>query len=137
MEKKNPPKDKDIESSTLEQRKKKHASNASIRNNKRLPWWVELLFVQIGLPDKWLVKLLKTKKNSIEFYKTERKVIITIILFLLAIGYFQPVVRYSKAKLNCQNIAKKYILQNKNIDKNNVRMLKVNLCNGGNELDKF
>jgi len=31
------------------------------KNNKdkNLPWWVELLFVQIGLPDNLLIKILK------------------------------------------------------------------------------
>ena len=31
------------------------------KKNKDLPWWVELLFVQIGLPDKLLLKILKAK----------------------------------------------------------------------------
>ena len=41
--------------STSEQSKKK--------KEKNLPWWVELLFVQIGLPDKLLIKILNAKKN--------------------------------------------------------------------------
>ena len=137
MEKKNSSKGKGIENSTFEQRMKKNSSNASSVNKKRLPWWVEFLFVQVGLPDKWLVKILKSKKNAYEFYKSEKKIILSAILFIFAIAYFQPVIKYSKAKLTCQNIAKKYILDKKIIDKNKVKMLKVNLCNGGNEIDKF
>ena len=38
-------------------------------NNKKLPWWVELLFVQIGLPDKILIKILKAQKESKELIK--------------------------------------------------------------------
>ena len=37
------------------------------KKGKDLPWWVELLFVQIGLPDKLLIKILKARKNSKEF----------------------------------------------------------------------
>ncbi len=39
------------------------SSNFKKKKDKDLPWWVELLFVQIGLPDKLLIKLLKAKKN--------------------------------------------------------------------------
>ena len=137
MEKKNSTKGKNIENSNSEQANRRHSSNPSLRNNKRLPWWVELLFVQIGLPDKWLVKILKAKKNSREFIKNERKLIFLVGLLFLALGYFQPVVKYSREKLECQKIARKYILKNQNIDKKNIKMLKVNLCNGGNEIDKF
>ena len=40
----------------------------SDKNQTKLPWWVELLFVQIGLPDSWLSKYLKKKKRSSKFY---------------------------------------------------------------------
>ena len=42
------------------------------KRDKDLPWWVELLFVQIGLPDKLLVKILKAKRNSKELIKNEK-----------------------------------------------------------------
>ena len=42
------------------------SENSKKRKQKDLPWWVELLFVQIGLPDKFLIKILKAKKNSRE-----------------------------------------------------------------------
>ena len=43
--------------------------NSKKKINKDLPWWVELLFVQIGLPDKLLIKILNTKKKSKELIK--------------------------------------------------------------------
>ena len=43
------------------------------KKDKDLPWWVELLFVQIGLPDKLLIKILKAKKTSKEFIKNKNK----------------------------------------------------------------
>ena len=39
----------------MEQRKNKISPKKDL-SDKKLPWWVELLFVQIGLPDKWLAK---------------------------------------------------------------------------------
>ena len=46
--------------------------NSKGKKDKNLPWWVELLFVQIGLPDKLLIKILKTKKNAKELIKNEK-----------------------------------------------------------------
>ena len=47
--------------------------NSNKKKEKNLPWWVELLFVQIGLPDKFLIKILNTKKESDELIKNEKK----------------------------------------------------------------
>ena len=45
------------------------SESSKSKKNKNLPWWVELLFVQIGLPDKLLIKILKAKKKSKELIK--------------------------------------------------------------------
>ena len=63
MEKRNLNNEQKVKKSKLEERKKINSSNSSQINQKRLPLWVEILFVQIGLPDKWLIKILKTKKK--------------------------------------------------------------------------
>ena len=61
----------------------------SDKNQSKLPWWVELLFVQIGLPDSWLSKYLKKKKEAANFIDENKKnivysaIIIAGILFLL------------------------------------------------------
>ena len=60
MEKKESRKAQDIKNSTFETKKLKASSNSNNKKEKSLPWWVELLFVQIGLPDKWLIKILKS-----------------------------------------------------------------------------
>ena len=49
------------------------------KKDKSLPWWVELLFVQIGLPDKLLIKILNTKKKSKELFQNEKKSLITYL----------------------------------------------------------
>ena len=112
----------------------KHSSK---NKDKDLPWWVELLFVQIGLPDKLLVKILKAKKTSKEFIKNEKKSIIIFLFVITTLGYFYPVIKHAKNKLDCEVIAKNYIIKNKNIvgiNKRELRMLSTNFCYGGEEI---
>ena len=138
MEKRNLNNERDVKKSSFDERKKRNSSKSNQTNQKRLPWWVELLFVQIGLPDKWLIKILKTKKNAIDFYCKEKKMIFLIFLFLFTMGYFQPVIKYSNSKLKCQKTALNFIneitrTKSKNLKR--VEMLTVNFCNGGNEIE--
>ena len=140
MEKKNSINEQEIKKSTFEQRKKKNPSNSVQTNDKKLPWWVEFLFVQIGLPDKWLIYLLRTKKKTNELFKNEKKFLFSILVFLLTVGYFQPVIKYSSTKLKCQSKAKAYIvnkLKSNKYDIATINMIAVNLCNGGKEIDNF
>ena len=137
MEKKESRKVQDIKNQTFENKKLKASSSSNKKKDKNLPWWVELLFVQIGLPDKFLIKILKSKKRSSELIKNEKKFIFKFILILTALLYFYPVVKYSKTKLDCEKIAKNYIMENKNltnINSNQLRMLSTNFCNGGDEI---
>ena len=104
---------------------------------KDLPWWVELLFVQVGLPDTLLIKILKAKKNSKEFFIKEKKSVITILFLLAILGYFYPVIKHAKNKLDCETIAKNYIIKKKNIkqlNKRELKMLSTNFCYGGEEV---
>ena len=138
MEKRNLNNEQEVKKSTFEERKKRNPTKSSQINQKRLPWWVELLFVQIGLPDNWLIKILKTKKNTLDFYKEKKKYIFLVSLFLFTLGYFQPVIRDSNSKLKCQKVAYKIIkeinlFKNENIEK--LEMQSVNYCNGGNEIE--
>ena len=41
-----------------------NANRSRKKKDNDLPWWVELVFVQIGLPDKLLIKILKPKENQ-------------------------------------------------------------------------
>ena len=137
MEKKESRKVQDIKNPTFESKKLKASTNSNNKKEKSLPWWVELLFVQIGLPDKWLIKLLKTKKQSADFLKNEKRLIFSFLFIFLGLTYFYPVVKYSKTKLDCESTAKKYIMENKNLVKINMKQLKMlstNFCNGGEEI---
>ena len=135
---------KKVSSNPSEARDKNHESkkmNTSKISEKKkvkdLPWWVELLFVQVGLPDTLLIKILKAKKNSKEFFINEKKSVITILFLLAILGYFYPVIKHAKNKLDCETIAKNYIIKKKNIKQLNQRelkMLSTNFCYGGEEV---
>ena len=90
MEKKESRKAQDIKNSNFETKKLKASSNSKNKKEKSLPWWVELLFVQIGLPDKWLIKILKSKKKSTELIKNEKKLIFSFLfIFLCSLIFIQ------------------------------------------------
>ena len=128
---------KDVRNQNYEAKKMNTSGNSKQKKNKDLPWWVELLFVQIGLPDRLLVKMLKTKKNAKELIKSEKKSFITFFFVIISLAYFYPVIKHSKNKLDCEAFAKKYIIKNKNtngINNRELRMLSTNFCYGGEEI---
>ena len=113
------------------------SSNLKKKKEKELPWWIELLFVQIGLPDKLLIKILKAKKTSKEFFKNENKSIIIFLFVITTLAYFYPVIKHAKNKLDCEAIAKNYIIKNKNIigiNNRELKMISTNFCYGGEEI---
>ena len=88
------------------------SENLKKKKDPNLPWWVELLFVQIGLPDRLLIKILKAQKNSKEFIKNEKKLLILFLFAISSLAYFYPVIKHAKNKLDCEFIAKDYIIKN-------------------------
>ncbi len=113
------------------------SENSKKKNDKDLPWWVELLFVQIGLPDKLLIKILKTKKKAKELFNNDKKSVITVLFLITTFSYFYPVIKHAKNKLECEAVAKNYIFKNKNIigiNKREIKMLSTNFCYGGEEI---
>ena len=116
------------------------SENAKKKRNKDLPWWVELLFVQIGLPEILLVKILNAKKNAKELIKNDKNTLIKIFFIIIAFLYFYPVIKHAKNKLECESVAKDYILKNKNIitpNKRELKMLSINFCYGGEEINEI
>ena len=137
MEKKESRKVTGIKNPTFENKKIKSLTNSNDKKERSLPWWVELLFVQIGLPDKWLIKVLKSKKKYTELLKNNKKLIVVFMFVIAGLTYFYPVVKYSKNRLDCENNAQNYIKDNKkliNINRNQLKMLSTNFCNGGDEI---
>ena len=128
---------KEVRNQNYEAKKMNYSKDSKKKKDKNLPWWVELLFVQIGLPDKLLIKILKTKKKSREFIINEKKSLITFLLLITSLAYFYPVIKHAKNKLDCEAIAKNYIIKNKNItqfNKKEIEMLSTNFCYGGEEI---
>ena len=64
-----------------------NSENSKKKKVKDLPWWVEVLFVQIGLPDNLLIKILNAKKKSKEFLKNDKKSLITFLLVIFSFLY--------------------------------------------------
>ena len=128
---------KEVRNQNYEAKRMNTSENLKKKKNKDLPWWVELLFVQIGLPDKLLIKILKAKKTSKEFIINEKKLIILFLFVITTLAYFYPVIKHAKNKLDCEAIAKNYIIKNKNtigINNREVKMLSTNFCYGGEEI---
>ncbi len=137
MNKKETTNPKELKNQNYEAKKMNTSSNLKKKKDKDLPWWVELLFVQIGLPDKLLIKILKAKKTSKEFIKNENKSIIIFLFVITTLAYFYPVIKHAKNKLDCEAIAKNYIIKNKNtigINNREIKMLSTNFCYGGEEI---
>ena len=137
MSKKETTNPKEVRNQNYEAKKMNTSENLKKRKDKDLPWWVELLFVQIGLPDKLLIKTLKAKKTSNELIKNEKKSIIIFLFVITTLAYFYPIIKHAKNKLDCEAIAKNYIIKNKNItfiSKKEIKMLSTNFCYGGEEI---
>ena len=137
MSKKETTNPKEVRNQNYEAKKMNTSENLKKKKDKDLPWWVELLFVQIGLPDKLLIKILKAKKTSKEFIKNEKKSIIIFLFVITTLAYFYPVIKHAKNKLDCEAIAKNYIIKNKNtigINNREIKMISTNFCYGGEEI---
>ena len=133
-EKSNP---KEFRNQNFEAKKLNTSPKSNKNKDKNIPWWVELLFVQIGLPDKLLIKILNAKKKSKELIKNDKKAFLIFLFTITTLAYFYPVIKHAKSKLDCEVIAKDYILKNKNvtgINKRELRMLSINFCYGGEEI---
>ena len=128
---------KEVINQNYESKKMNTSENLKKKKDKDLPWWVELLFVQIGLPDKLLIKILKTKKNARELIKNDGKSLIKFLFVIITLIYFYTVIKHAKNKLDCEAIAKSYIIKNKNtfgINNRELKMLSTNFCYGGEEI---
>ena len=106
----------------------------SDKNQTKLPWWVELLFVQIGLPDSWLSKYLKKKKEAANFINEKKKYIAYSLILIAGILYIYPIVRYTSSSASCIDKTTKYLKSN-NINRSqnemDINSLAVGYCHGG------
>ena len=106
----------------------------SDKNQTKLPWWVELLFVQIGLPDSWLAKYLKKKKQTSNFINDNKKTLFYCTLLIAGLFYIYPVIRYTSSSSSCIERTTKYLKSNNTSKANNsmdLNSLAVGYCHGG------
>ncbi len=111
---------------------------SDLRNTKaKLPWWVEILFVQIGLPENLLRKILKIKNRSSNHLNKYKKSYFISTLILASFIYIDPVIRYANNTNYCVRETLDY-LSNKNLEKTDKKGSKkaiaINYCNGGSYL---
>ena len=106
----------------------------SDKNQTKLPWWVELLFVQIGLPDSWLSKYLKKKKQTLNFIDLNKKYIAYSALLIAGVFYIYPIVRYTSLSASCIDKTTKYLKSyrvNKSQNEMDINSIAVGYCHGG------
>ena len=106
----------------------------SDKKKEKLPWWVELLFVQIGLPDSWLSKYLRKKKETYNFINENKKNIFYFTILIAGIVYIYPVIRYTSSSASCIDKTTQYLkLNNMNNDKSEMDLnsIAVGYCHGG------
>jgi hypothetical protein len=106
----------------------------SDKNQSKLPWWVELLFVQIGLTDSWRSKYLKKKKDAAIFIEENKKYIVYSAILIAGILYIYPIVRYTSSSSSCIDKTTKYLKSNninKSQNKMDINSLAVGYCHGG------
>tara|TARA_Y100001968_G_C19408574_1_gene745076 strand:+ start:1537 stop:1890 length:354 start_codon:yes stop_codon:yes gene_type:complete len=108
---------------------------SSERRNKKdpqLPWWVELLFVQVGLPDNWLSSILKSKKNGQAFINDNKRKIYYLFLIIFTLICIQPVTKYYSRQNRCIKWSINKTLENNEYeDKELINAIAINYCNGG------
>ena len=115
---------------------KKH--NTDLRNSKsKLPWWVEILFVQIGLPESLLREILKLKNKSFNHYSNNRKKYYLSAIAIATFIYTYPIIKYTSNNNSCVSETLDY-LSKKEIEKVGIsvgkKVVSVNYCNGGSYL---
>jgi len=74
-----------------------------------LPWWVELLFVQIGLPDSWLRQYLTTRKKAMLAVEENKRSIFYILITTMGVIYLNPLIKQAQIHNSCVHHAQDYV----------------------------
>ena len=104
------------------------------KNGPKLPWWVELLFVQIGLPDQWLLPILKKRNKSIQSLVENKRKVLYTFLIILGFIYIQPYTSYMKRNTSCYLDTLSQLKSNdldETFTKERLKSKATNYCNGG------
>ncbi len=102
---------------------------------KSLPWWVELLFVQIGLPDNWLRSFLKKRKRLRTVINDNNRFISITALTAIFMVYYNPIRREAILQNECISssidIIRSIREDSIEIEEKQLRSYAMNFCNGG------
>ncbi len=99
-----------------------------------MPWWVELLFVQIGLPDSWLRSFLKNRKKIRLFINDNKSPLGKVTLLAFVLVYIFPLIQRARIHNLCIKNSQEILkLDKPNISKNNLQAISTNYCNGGDK----
>tara|TARA_Y100001968_G_C18983412_1_gene537942 strand:- start:49 stop:408 length:360 start_codon:yes stop_codon:yes gene_type:complete len=108
----------------------KASSERKSSNGPKLPWWVELLFVQIGLPDVWLPNILRKRNQTNKLIIENKKTIIYLFIIIAGISYIQPFSNYYRRQNDCY-LSVYRNLENTGTNINELKIQATNICNGG------
>tara|TARA_Y100001968_G_C19204206_1_gene641491 strand:- start:266 stop:643 length:378 start_codon:yes stop_codon:yes gene_type:complete len=103
----------------------------------KLPWWVEILFVQIGLPDYFLRTSLKLKRSSKKFINNNKRYIKPALLIVALCIYTSPIIKRSHFSNICIILAQSELEKNqssnalKGVSSYKSLVTAHNICNGG------
>jgi len=81
--------------------------------------------------------MIGVNDNFSKFIKNEKKSLIKFLFVIITFAYFYPVIKHANNKLDCEAIAKNYIIKNKKIigiNNREIKMISTNFCNGGEEI---
>ncbi|WP_269622973.1 hypothetical protein [Prochlorococcus marinus] len=113
---------------TEENNQKKDSSKLK-KKKTDLPWWVEILFVQIGLPEKLLVNFLIYKDLVNKNIKNKFPHIQFTLFLIITVIYINPIIKNYRYKNICIEEA---LRSTKSIDnKQTTHINSLNICNGG------
>ncbi|WP_269607726.1 hypothetical protein [Prochlorococcus marinus] len=104
------------------------------KNQKRLPLWVEVFFVQLGLPEKWLISILAVKRNGFNNFKENLAANKLIVIVGIVLIYCYPIIQLTKNQNDCVRESMD-VLKESSISNNSVKSVAVNYCNGGKLLN--
>ncbi len=117
----------------------KAKSTSKKSSNKKLPWWVELLFVQIGLPEKLLHIFLKLNSKTRCHLESNNRFYLILFSIIAAVIYTNPLIISQRNSNNCISKVKGMIQSGSAYGriKENISpiIIAVNYCNGGDGLE--
>ena len=117
-------------SSKVKKPKSSKSLDSSQKGNPPLPLWVEILFVQIGLPDKWLRFFLKLKRDGKRTIHQRKNYIAYTALIVTPLLYVSPIIIESHTSNTCVKEAGEYLRNNKGEKYSNTAWA-MRFCNGG------